>query len=218
LERVVQFGQLPERHHKATRIGDERRDRAHGSQAAQGEPGADAGDDRQIRIGEDVHERHHGHRESLRPDARIAYRPVRLGERRGGGLLLPVGLNHACAAHGLFHLGVQFAELRLQAPEAVPRAMGNRHRYHEHQRDHRQAGERQPGVQHQHHDEDARHGQDAGDELRDALRQDAVDGVDIVREAAHDVAVRVFVKVAQAEGLQVGEQIPPQDAQRLLSH
>ena len=96
----------------------------------------------------------------------------------------------------------------LQFPETPARVPGDELGEPEHDRDDQDGGQRQPLVQNEHRRQDPDHGKDAGQKRGDILRDGLVDGVDVVRQAAHQFARRLAVEKAHGQGLHVGEEIP----------
>ena len=80
----------------------------------------------------------------------------------------------------------------------------------QHDRHDQQRGQRQPAVEHEHGDHDADQREHAGEEGGDVLRDGLVDGVDIVGQAAHQLAGGMRVEEADRKLLQVVEEVAAQ--------
>ena len=61
-------------------------------------------------------------------------------------------------------------------------------------------------------------GQDAGDELGHPFVEHIADVVDIIGQAAHQLAMRSFIKITQRQDLHLGEQVLAQIAHGMLGH
>lgn len=87
----------------------------------------------------------------------------------------------------------------------------------EHRRNDRVADEREPPVEQQHGDEDADERQERAEELRQPLRQELIERVDVAQQARHQVADRPLVEPRQRQPLQVREQPLAQRRQQVLA-
>ena len=74
----------------------------------------------------------------------------------------------------------------------------------------------EPPVEDEEHGEGAHHLDKALDHHGEGVVQGVGDGVHVVGEVAHHVAVAAGVKEAQGQGLEVGEQVPPDVVEHLL--
>ena len=69
---------------------------------------------------------------------------------------------------------------------------------------------KQPHGQHEHHGDGARERGDGDEHLRDAVLQQLVRRLDVVRVIAHEAAVRIGVKIADGQLLHTGKQLRAQ--------
>ena len=138
-------------------------------------------------------------RDELRPVARLVEGLVLLVEGLDGLLLAPEDLDDGVAGVHLLDVAVERARPRPLGDELLLRPTGDqdddehRHR-HRDQRDH---GEQR--ADREHHDQDADDGQDRRDQLGQALLERLADVVDVVGDAAQDVAARLAVEVRQRQ-------------------
>ncbi len=80
----------------------------------------------------------------------------------------------------------------------------------QHHRDDGEAHQRQPEVQEEHRDHDADQAEEGAEELGQALGDEVVQGIHVVRRAAHQVAERAAVEVAERQVLELVEEARPQ--------
>ena len=90
------------------------------------------------------------------------------------------------------------------------RALAEEHGPDAHERDHRERGEREPPVEDEQEDRRAAERERALGEGRDAVRDELVDRLDIVRHPADQDAGPVALVEAERKPLQVAEQLLPQ--------
>ncbi len=106
--------------------------------------------------------------------------------------------------------------MHLEVPEAPSGVPGDEGREQDHHGYDGQCGERELHVQKKHRREDADERQHARQKGGDVLGHDLVDRIDVVGEPAHQFAGRRPVEEGDREDLQPGEEIPPEEHQRVL--
>ena len=189
---------------------------AHIGEALHGHIATQGGHDGVVDIGDAHHRRDHGGGIGLGAGARLAQGLVLLPEAAQVLLLVVEHLHHLLSGHHLLNIAVQVAQVGLLllivglAPlSAVPDIEEHGHIAHGHH-------QRQLPVEDKEHGEGAHHLDKALDHHGKAVVEGIGDGVHIVGEIAHDIAVAVGVKEAQGQGLQVGEQVPADVEEHLL--
>ena len=216
LERVVEIRERPERLHEVLPVVDERRDDADAHEPLEREPAAQAREHDDEQVPEHRGQGHEEERVRVRVDPR-AVDPLVLGAERGEHrLVAPEDGHDLLAADRLLHDAVERPEVLLQLREALAREHGDEAREPQHDRDDQEGSEREPAVEHEHRDEDADHREDACQERRDVLRDGRIDGVDVVREPAHQLAGRMALEEIHRQGLQVSEELPAEPLQGAL--
>ena len=118
----------------------------------------------------------------------------------------------------LLDIAVHGAQRLLLALEidAAAAAHGFDHQTHQPQKG--KGDQRQPRIEHDHHQHRTQKGQHIGDDAGKAAVEHLRDGIDIVGEAAHQVAGLVAVIVADGQRLQMVKQILPDGGHRALGH
>ena len=116
----------------------------------------------------------------------------------------------------LLHIAVHAAQRRLLALKAHPTAAADGLHREQHQRQEGKGDERQHPVQVEHHGNGAKKREGARDEVGKAGVDHLRNGVDVVGEAAHEVAGLMGVKVPQRQALQVIEQVAPDGGNGVL--
>jgi len=111
--------------------------------------------------------------------------------------LAPVGADGLPAADRLLDQPVQLPQGVLLLAESLAGVAGDIAGHGGHPRHHDQAEQRQRDVERQHHRHHPGQSQQAGEKARHILAEHRVHVFDIVGQAAHEVAVRVLVEVAQ---------------------
>ena len=107
----------------------------------------------------------------------------------------------------LLNIAVDRAQRLLLLLEADPAAAADVFHHQQHQRQKHKGNQRQNPVQIQHHANGTQKGQGAGNQAGEAVIQHFRNGVDVVCEAAHQVAGLVRVKIPQRQLLHPAEQI-----------
>ena len=87
-----------------------------------------------------------------------------------------------------------------------------------HQGQDRQRGEREPPVEEEQHHSRAHEQQEVLHEARDAVRDERVERLDVVRDPAHDGAGAIALEVPEGEPLQVREDEIAEIGERALPH
>ena len=124
-------------------------------------------------------------------------------------------LDDLLSEHGFFDLPVQGAKSFLLLAEITGAAFADKAERQQHNPQHDHDGDCQERAEENHHDENADDGDNRGDYLDQALLQGHVDIVNIIGETAHQFTMRLAVKVADRQVLQVSEQFVA-DAERGL--
>ncbi len=133
--------------------------------------------------------------------------PRKLAWLRG---LAGVRLHDAHARDVLRQGGGDEADALAHAAVGAVRANAEPHRRERHQRQDRERREREPPVEHEQDDGGADDERRVLDEAGDAVGDELVERLDVVRDAADDGAGAVALEVAEREPLQVREQPPAQ--------
>ena len=134
---------------------------------------------------------------------------VQLIELRLAHILVGENLHHPLAVDHFLHIAVHRAQGTLLADEKLGGFSRNQlgdehHRQHGNQLKHRQDGRGD-----NHRDEHHHQGHHRGSALGNGLGDHLPEGIDVAGVAAHDVAGGMGVKVANGQGLHVGEQLIP---------
>lgn len=217
LNQVIQVGDLTQRTAKLPRIGDKARNRTHRRQPLQRHPAARAGHNCQPGVVGEVHHRANESGKNLRANRGGAQRAVVRVELLDYHRLAVVGFHHALPGDCFFDQAVQRAQRLLLLPKAGARARRNlRIQQPGHAGDGEDADRRQHRVDPEHDCGDAYHAQYARNNLHNAIGQHLVDILDIIRQAAHQVAVRAPVEKAQRERLHAPKQVVAQVAHGAL--
>ena len=169
-----------------------------------------------VHIGDAHHGGHHGGRVALGVGGRLAQRLVLGAEGFHILALMVEHLDHLLAADHLLNGAVQLAQhllLALEIPLAALAAVahGGEHgnvAQHHHQRE--------LPVQHEQQRQGAHDLDKALDHHGKAVVQRVGNGVHVVGEAAHNVAVAAGIKVTQRQRLHMAEQVPPDFIHDLL--
>ena len=197
------------------------RERVHARQAEVRRAGnrhraADDGDDDILQVTYGVHHRHHavghaaGARGVFRPDA-VAAAQLRLALP-----LVAEDLDDLLAVDHLLNIAVEIGQRRLLRHEVAADAAGELAHEHENERHDGAHDQRQPDADVQHaekHDRQRKHGRH---ELRHGLRDHLAQRIGIVRIQAHDVAVRMRVKVADGQALHLFKHLVADALERAL--
>ena len=132
--------------------------------------------------------------------------------------LVAEDLDHLLAVHHFLDVAVDGGQRLLLLDEELAALAGYpaRDPQDEHGEQHHRQGEPQALAEHGHeYRHDGNHGRE---DLRQGLRDHLAQGVGIVGVVAHDLAVAVGVKVADGQGLHMGEHIVPHVFQNALRH
>ena len=143
---------------------------------------------------------------------------VQLTETGQSLLLVGEHLDHLLAFHHFFDVAVHLAEVALLLDEVLAGLLGDLFGAEQHQGHHQHGDDGELPAQQAHAEEDGHDGDDAGNQLRDALAEHLAQGVHVVGVHGHDVAVGVLVKILDGQALHVGEQLDAQVAQGALGH
>ena len=199
LEQVHLARDLGDRHGELARVLDERLHVAEGHGSRGDEVAAECRDHHVVDVGEERHRRLDDPGQELRPEARLveaAVLAVELVDRRPAP---PEHLHERMPGVCLLDEPVQRAgllPLRRELDLRAPRDEEGEHDC-ERDRDRRHRGEQRRDPEHD--PEHAADRQDRGEELAEALLQRGREVVDVVRDPAQDVAVRVAVEVPQRQ-------------------
>ena len=204
-------GELPAVEHEAGDLGQ-----AHDPvQIEHRAPQADGG---QAEVGDHADGGAHGHAHPGGVPEGLRGGPVDAAEAPGHLLLLSVGQDGLLAREHLLgkavHLAVGAAAFGIERPRPLAHGAGKEDR----------GGDREEHAQHQrrrddaHHREAARHGHGAGEDMDHVAGEGSADHVDVVGDAADDVARLVAVKVAHRQGHQLVKDVLPQVPGHPLAH
>ena len=197
------------------------RERVHAGQTevrrtGNGHRAADDGNDDILQVTDGVHHRHHavghtaGARGVFRPDA-VAAVQLRLAL-----LFVAEHLDDLLAVDHLFDIAVEIRQRRLLRHEVAADAAGELAHKHKNERHDRADDQRHPDADIQHaeeHDRQRKHGRhELGHGLRDHLAQ----RVGIVRIQAHDIAVRMRIKIADGQALHLLKHLVADALERAL--
>ena len=111
--------------------------------------------------------------------------------------------------HHLLNKTVDFSKLSLLPVKILFTLFSVNFYEHKHHRQEHDYNEREPDAQHHHHDYGSEKLHEALDNHRKAAVHRLLHGVDIVRETAHQLAVRVCVKIAERKLLRMRKQVTP---------
>ena len=173
-------------------------------------------DDRVVDIPDTDHRRDHGGGVALGAGAGLAQFFVAGGKALQVGLLVVEHLDHLLAGDHLLNVGVQFAQAALLPGVERPAVFGAEVNIPEHGGVAHHHQQRQLPVQHEQHDQRARHLDEGLDDQGEAVVQGVRDGIHIVGEEAHQVALAVGVEELKGQRLQVGEEVAADLPQHLL--
>ena len=135
-----------------------------------------------------------------------------------GLALVAEDLDHLLAVHHFLDVAIDGGQRLLLLDEELAALAGDpaRDPHDEHGEQHHRQGEPQALAEHGHeYRHDGNHG---GEHLRQRLRDHLTQGVGVVGVVARDLAVAVGVKVADGQGLHMGEHIVPHVFQNALRH
>ena len=169
-----------------------------------------------IDVGDADHRRNHGGRIALRAGARFPQGLVLLPERPQAFLLVVEHLDHLLPGHHLLDIAVQLPQavlLLLVIGLAPPPTEAD---VEEHEDIKHRHDEGKLPIEQKQHGEGAHHLDRTLDEHGKAVVERLRDRVHVVGEVAHHIAVALGVKKAEGQGLDVGEQIPPDVVEHLL--
>ena len=197
------------------------RERVHARQAEVRRAGnrhraADDGDDDILQITYGVHHRHHavghaaGARGVFRPDA-VAAAQLRLAL-----LLVTEDLDDLLTVDHLLNIAVEIGQCPLLCHEVAADAAGELAHEHENERHDGAHDQRQPDADVQHAEKHCRKCKHRRHKLRHGLRDHLAQRVGIVCVQAHDVAVRMRVKVADGQALHLGKHLVTDALERAL--
>ena len=178
------------------------------------EPAADAEHDRGRDRREDVDGREVEPVQDHRLVVRLAVALVDAAEGRLARRLAREGLHDAHARDVLGERRRDEAEPLANAAVRMVRARPEPRGREPHQREDDQRREREPPVEEEEHDYRSREDERVLDEARDAVGDELVERLDVVRDPAHRRAGAVALVVAEREALQVVEQPDPQVGER----
>jgi len=195
-----------------------RAQRADVKYAADGQQAAHAAGDGVVDLAEVAHGGHHHAGIGLGSGGGVAVVAVEGGKALHGLALVVEYLDDLLAFDHLLDIAVQRAQRRLLPLEIGTAAAADDLHHQPHQAQEQESDQRQPRVQHDHHHHGAHKGQHVGDDAGEAAVQHLRHGVDVVGEAAHQVAGLVAVIVADGQLLQPVEQVLPQGGHRVLCH
>ena len=125
LDGVVHVGKLLERADEALAVGDEGGDHADADQPAQRQLAAQAGQNDDEEIAQDVGERHEQHGVDVGVDGRLVDGLVALAEGFQSRVVAAEGFDDLLPADGFFHDAVHAAKLLLQLAEALAGVAGD---------------------------------------------------------------------------------------------
>ena len=197
------------------------RERVHARQAEVRRAGnrhraADDGDDDILQVTYGVHHRHHavghaaGARGVFRPDA-VAAAQLRLAL-----LLVAEDLDDLLAVDHLLNIAVEIGQRRLLRHEVAADAAGELAHEHENERHDGAHDQRQPDADVQHAEKHCRKREHRRYELRHGLRDHLAQRIGIVRIQAHDVAVRMRIKIADGQALHLLKHLVTDALERAL--
>ena len=169
-----------------------------------------------VDVGNAHHRRDHGGGVALGAGARLAEDFVLLPEHPQVLGLVVEDLDHFLAADHLFNVAVDVPQGRLLGGVVGGAAAGAEPDVEEHGRIAHHHDQGQPPVQDEQQSQGAHDLDEALDGHGKAVVQSVRHGVHVVGEIAHDVAVELGVEEPQGQGLDVGEQVPPDVIQHLL--
>ncbi len=208
-DHVVLVGDLVDRPAELLGVVEEARDDADGETSGYRESPARGGHDRVAQVVDQVHEWGNDAGIDLGLGSRLAEPDVHRVELGHRAVLAPEGLDDPLAGDGFLDQAVQGPELPLLVGEGRPRPGGDLRGYPDADRYDDQRKHRQERTQDQHHADGTQHHDEAREELGRAHREGRVDVLDVVREAAHQLAVGLRVEVAERQGLELREEVGP---------
>ena len=182
-------------------ILDERLNIADGDGAVGGKDAADDGDRYIAEVAHKVHDGHHQAGKELalpRGFIQLVVGGVEVGEDIG----LPVErLDDVVAGVDLLDLTVHDAQCCLLCLKILLAELDDQHHQCQRDRQDEQGDQGHFGADGEHHDEDAHHRGDAGNELGDALVQALAEGVDIVGDTGKHFADGALFKVGEGQAV-----------------
>ena len=181
------------------------------------EPAADAEDDRGRDRREDVDGREVDPVEDHRLVVRLAVALVHAAERRLARRLARERLDDAHARDVLGERRRDEAEPLAHAPVRVVRARAEPGGRERHEREDDERREREAPVEQEEHDDGPDEDERVLDEARDAVGDELVERLDVVRDPADDRAGAVALVVAEREALEVAEELDAQVGERPLA-
>ncbi len=196
LEGCVEHRDLVERAGEVARVVDEGRHYADGGPVAQHHPAADA---RQQREGHVPHQPHRGPHQPAEDPRRRAGGPkrdVRVIELGNCGALAAAYLHHLLSTDGLLDDPVEPPEVALPVAIVYARAVGDKTRDREGQRQRHQHHQRQLPAKQEHGHERPGDRERAADQACHRIPKCRADSLGVVGQAAHQLAVRVPVEEA----------------------
>ena len=164
---------------------------------------ADDGHADVVEVGDEAHRRLDDAGDELGPVAGVVELLVLLLERLQGLLLAAEDGHDGVPGVHLLDVPVERAGDLPLGGELLLRALGDERGDDDRGRHGEQRDDRQLRADEHHHHEHADDGQDRRDELREALLERLADVVDVVGDAAQDVAARVAVEVLERQPAQL---------------
>ena len=216
-ERVVELRELLDRVEEVAEVQREREQRADRHVPLDDEPAADAEDDRRRDRREDVDRREVDPVQDHRVVVRLPVALVHAAEGRLARRLAGEGLDDAHARDVLGerrrHETEPLADVPVRPVRARPEP-GGRER-HQREDDERREGE--APVEEEEDDDGAGEDERVLDEARDAVRDEQVERLDVVRDPADDRARPVPLVVAERETLEMREELDAEVGERAFS-
>ncbi len=151
-------------------------------------------------------------------DVRVAVGPVALAKARDVRLGAVERLGLADASDLLLQLGGDVAGRLARGAEGTPRQPREDRGRQEDERDHGEAHECQRHVQQQHREDDADQPKQRPEQLRQALGQELIQGVNVIGDATHEVADRPTIEECERQPPEMLEQPTAQAGQQALPH
>ena len=133
-------------------------------------------------------------------------------------LLMAEDLDDLLAVHHLLDIALDLAERALLVEEVFGRFSADVLRRLRHEEDPEEHDQHQRDGEIQHEQQQPQHRQPRREQLRQALRDELAERVDVVRVVAHDIAAAVLVKVADGQLLHPREYPRAQLVQEALRH
>ena len=210
-DRIELLRNLCHRHGKRFGQLEEGCDHADGDAVAdntgQCECAADYRDQNIQQITDVAHDRHQDVRKGVCIAGRLTQLIIQRVELLPALVLVAEHLDDLLTVYHLLDIAVDLAERGLLCKEEARGPAADAPDHDEHDRDAKQHEQSQPDVRDEHADEHGNNGHGGREHLRHRLTEHLLERIGIVREVAHEVAMRMRIKITDRQRLHVLEHI-----------